>query len=287
MPSALRIDAHQHFWRLSNPWTNWPTPDLGVIFRDYEPADLESQIKKHNVEGTILVQAAPSAEETEDLLLIAGATDFVKGVVGWVDFENLPTALADLDRFDQSPLFVGVRPMLQAIEKTNWLLDPTFELIFSSLIERGLCFDALAQPRHLNSLCSLSKRYPDLKIVIDHAAKPFIGERRIEPWADQLQQLASSRNVVCKLSGLVTEARPEDTAEDLRPYFDVMLDVFGPQRIMWGSDWPVVDLAGGYGRWIEITSSLLEGLSPGDKSAIWRESALQIYGLQSSSASNT
>ena len=225
------------------------------------------------------MQAAPSEAETRFLLAAAGASaGLVQGVVGWVDMAA-PDAPARIAALARDPLLKSLRPMLQDITDDAWMLDPRLDPAFRALIELGLCFDALVQPRHLPFLLRLIERYPELPVVIDHGAKPRIAERLIEPWAADIGAIARHTRAWCKLSGLVTEARPDWRAEDVRPYVARLLEEFGPERLMWGSDWPVVNLAGGYKRWRGATLELLRELQDGERRAILGANAVAFYGL--------
>ncbi|MCC6409793.1 MAG: amidohydrolase family protein [Planctomycetes bacterium] len=259
--SAVRVDAHQHFWQLARGDYRWLTPELTVLYRDFGPADLEPLLARHALDGTILVQAAPTVAETEFLLALAERTPFVLGVVGWLDFDAAD-ATEVLARLARHPKLVGVRPMIQDLADDRWMLAPGLAPIFRALVEHGLAFDALVKPRHLAHLVRLVERHPDLRVVIDHGAKPAIADGGrawpgFERWSRELAELARSPRVAAKLSGLVTEARADWTAPDLAPFVDVLCANFLPDRLLWGSDWPVVELAGGYTRWWDATHALL------------------------------
>ncbi len=210
------------------------------------------------------------------MLGLAAASPTVAGVVGWVDFTAADAAdvIADLA---SDPLLVGFRPMVQDIPDDDWLLRPDLAPAFRALVVHGLVFDALALPRHLSRLLVVVDRHPDLAVVIDHGAKPFIKDGRLDPWRADMAALAARPNVVCKLSGLVTEAGPDWSVETLRPYVDHLLAVFGPERLLWGSDWPVVNLAGGYDRWREASLVLLAGLTEAERAALLGGNAARLY----------
>jgi L-fuconolactonase len=278
-----RVDAHQHFWRLSRGDYGWITPDLRPIHRDFGPADLAPRLARAGIGATILVQAAPTVAETRFLLHTAGTTSFVAGVVGWVDMAALeaPETMAGLAR---DPYLRGIRPMIHDIADPDWMLGRQLEPAFRALVELGLVFDALVRPVHLASLRVLLGRYPDLRVVIDHAAKPDIARWGRSPaaratWAVAMADLARSTDAACKLSGLVTEAAPGWSADDLRPYVDHLLECFGPDRLLWGSDWPVVDLAGGYAAWWSATEACLARLDADARAAILGGTAARVYGL--------
>ncbi|MBG6204277.1 L-fuconolactonase [Labrenzia sp. EL_13] len=273
-----RIDAHQHFWDIARGDYHWLTPELGPIYRNFLPSDLAPNLEAHGISGTILVQAAPTLAETRFMLSLADNSPAVKGVVGWVDFESTaaPQIISDLAAH---PALVGLRPMIQDIEDDDWMLRDNLTPAFEALIANDLTFDALTFPRHLENLSALLIRYPDMRVVIDHGSKPLIRDSLIDDWAASMKQLAADTNAFCKLSGLVTEAKPDWSVDDLRPYVDHLLSTFGPQRILWGSDWPVCLLASSYERWVEATETLLNGLTPDEKDAVWGLNALRAYGL--------
>jgi L-fuconolactonase len=270
------IDAHQHVWRVARGDYGWLTPALGPIHRDFMPDDLAPLLSAHGITGTILVQAAPTVPETRFMLEVARATPFVKGVVGWVDFEatDAPDTIAALaaDR-----LLVGLRPMVQDIADDDWLLRSTLGPALDAMAAHGLVFDALVLPRHLSRLKTLIARHPALAIVVDHGAKPLIRARVTEPWASDLAAIAAAPHVMCKLSGLVTEAAAGWQPLDIAPYAEHILKVFGPRRVLFGSDWPVVNLAGGYDRWRETALSFLTGYDGADRAAILGGNAQRLY----------
>ncbi len=274
----MRIDAHQHFWSIQRTDYGWLTPDVGPIYRDFLPDDLAPLLKNAGLDGTVLVQAAPTVEETEFLLNLAQHNDFIKGVVGWVDFES-PSAPDDITRLANNPKLVGLRPMIQDIPDDDWMLKPELSLAFERLIAENLTFDALTFPRHLKNLVTLLDRYPDMRVVIDHGSKPQIRNNEFDDWADDMAKVAASTSAFCKMSGLVTEASAQWTIEDLRPYVEHLLATFGPTRLIWGSDWPVSLLASNYEQWLEISAKLLEDLSPPDRDAIFGANATRAYSL--------
>ncbi len=274
----MRIDSHQHFWSLDNDYTDWPTPDLTAIHRDFGPDQLRPILAANGVDGTVLVQAAPSLDETRDLLKIAAANPFVKGVVGWIDFASTD-AIGDLETLAADPLFRGVRPMLQGMTEAGWILREEFAPIFALLIERDLTFDGLVRADQIGELATLALRYPALKLVLDHGGKPAIADGAFRGWAEDILRLAAAPNAHCKLSGLWTEAGNEHTPETIAPYVDHLLRAFGPQRVMWGSDWPVLELVGQFGDWLEQCSTLLASFTHTERSQIFGDNAMRFYGL--------
>lgn len=270
------IDAHQHFWRLSRGDYGWLTPALAPIYRDFGADDLQPLIAKHGIAQTILVQAAATEAETAFLLGIAAVTPYVAGVVGWVDF-TAPDAASTIARLAQDPLLVGLRPMVQDIADDDWLLREDLAPAIDAMVAHDLVFDALVLVRHLPRLARLLERHPDLRVVIDHGAKPQIRDGAFALWREALAPVASNPRIVCKFSGLVTEARADWTAADVRPYSEELLALFGPHRLIWGSDWPVVQLAGGYDTWRDVSMSLMADLAPGDRDAIFGGTAARHY----------
>ncbi len=275
----MRIDAHQHFWAVARGDYGWLTPDLDVIYRDFTPDDLAPMLKDAGIEGTVLVQAAPTVAETEYMLSLADETSFIKGVVGWVDFEASDAA-TQIAALNAHPALIGLRPMIQDIADPHWMLGDALTPAITELIARGLTFDALTLPQHLGPLRNLLARHPDMKVVIDHGSKPLIRDARLEGWAEDMAALASETKAWCKLSGLVTEAASDWTVDDLRPYVDHLLNTFGPSRLIWGSDWPVCTLASSYERWLETTDLLLSQLSSSERDAVMGGNATRAYNLR-------
>ncbi len=275
----MRIDAHQHFWTLARGDYGWLMPDLDVIYRDFTPNDLAPMLNDAGIEGTVLVQAAPTLAETEYMLSLADETPFIKGVVGWVDFEAWDAA-TQIKKLNKHPALVGLRPMIQDIADPHWMLGDALTPAFTELIAQGLTFDALTLPQHLGPLRNLLARHADMKVVIDHGSKPLIRDAKLEGWAEDMAALARETNAWCKLSGLVTEAASDWTVDDLRPYVDHLLNTFGPSRLIWGSDWPVCTLASSYERWLETTDLLLSQLSSSERDAVMGGNAARAYNLR-------
>jgi L-fuconolactonase len=274
----MRIDAHQHFWALGRGDYAWPTPGLRAIYRDFGPADLAPLLDEAGIDGTVLIQATPTLEETHFLLDLAAHHSFVKGVVGWVDFEaaEAPGIIADLAR---NPLLKGLRPMVQNIADDNWMLRDHLSPAFDAMVKAQLVFDALILPRHLPVLSRLISRRPALRAVIDHGAKPAIATNAFDTWAEDIARIARDTNVSCKLSGLWTEAGDDTGAKYIEPYIDHLLACFGPRRILWGSDWPVLALAGDYGDWHAQCRTFAAHYPTADQNAIFGDNARGLYGL--------
>lgn len=274
-----RIDAHQHFWRPARGDYGWLTPQAHpAICRDFLPRDLEPLLSAARVTQTVLVQCAPTEAETDFLLEVAGRTPFVAGVVGWVPLDAAD-APARIDRFARRPKAVGLRPMLQDLAADDWILGAAVEPAIAAMTEAGLRLDALVKPRHLTPLSVFLERHSDLPVVIDHGAKPDIAVGALEPWAGQMRRLGRETRACCKLSGLVSEAGADWSDLALQPFVDVLLEAFGPDRLMWGSDWPVVEEAGGYARWDGAARGMIAALSADDRAAILGRTARRFYGL--------
>lgn len=278
MSAPAQVDAHQHFWRLARGDYGWLTADLAPLYRDFEPADLAPLLRGAGVGHSVAVQAAPTLAETRFLLGLADATPWIAGVVGWVDLEA-PGAARALAEIARHPKLVGVRPMIQDLPDPAWMLRDALTPAFEALIDLDLCFDALVRPEHLPHLEKLLARHPRLRTVVDHGAKPAIGAGGFDAWAPAIARIAAASDACCKLSGLATEAGPGWTADALRPYVDHLLDAFGPQRLLWGSDWPVLNLAGDYPGWRAATRALLAGASDAERAAVLGGNAIRCYRL--------
>jgi L-fuconolactonase len=273
-----RIDSHVHFWALARGDYGWLTPALAPLYRDFGRDELAPLIAAAGVDAVVLVQAAPSEAETHYLLSQAAQYDRVAGVVGWVDMVagDAPARIAALA---ENPRLKGIRPMIHDIPEIDWMLRAELTPAFHALVAHDLAFDALVRPPHLAPLRRLIDRHPDLRIVIDHGAKPEIADGRFDDWAASMAGLARDTAVCCKLSGLVTEAGAEWTADRLRRYADHLIAEFSPARLLWGSDWPVVTLAASYGAWWATANRLLGGLDAAGRDRIFGGSAAEFYRL--------
>lgn len=247
----MKIDAHQHFWKLVRGDYSWLTSDLTSLYRDFEPKDLKPLLVAAGVDGTIAVQAADTEAETEYLLSLADTHDWILGVVGWTDLEA-PDAPAKIEQMAQHPKLVGFRPMIQNIEDDAWMLNANLRPALAAMVVHNLTFDALVMPHHLGHLLRFLERYPTLRVVIDHCAKPKIRDGHFDTWAENMTQIAKTSQSFCKLSGLTTEASPEWRTKDLSPYITKVLREFTPARVVYGSDWPVLNLASSYDAWLTI-----------------------------------
>lgn len=272
------IDAHQHYWTLGLGHNDWPGPDLEPIYRDFGPDDLMPHLAAAGVTRTVLVQAAPNVAETEFLLAIAEREETVAAVVGWVDL-LAPDAVSEVKRLKRHSKFRGIRPMLQNIAETAWILRPEVIATLETLPQLDVRFDALIQPRHLPVIAALADRVPQLAIVVDHGAKPFIADGRLEPWRADMAALALRPNVSVKLSGLVTEAGGAWSKERLSPYVSHLIDVFGADRVMYGSDWPVLLLDADYAEWFAAARALTDERTEPEKQAIFAGTAARFYGI--------
>jgi L-fuconolactonase len=278
----MRVDAHQHFWTLARPDYGWLTPALGPIYRDFQPADLQPMLSQQQVLRTVLVQAAPTVAETDYMLALAAQHHFVQGVVGWVDMASA-SAPAELERLAANPIFKGVRPMLQDLPDADWIASAPIDAAVQAMLRLGLSLDALVKTAHLPYLLRFAQRHPALPIVMDHCAKPVVlrgpGHAEFAQWRDGMAALAQLPQICCKLSGLVTEAGAGWQPDMLSPYTDTVLELFGPQRVMWGSDWPVLNLAADYPAWVACSEQLLQRLDPASAQAVWAGTAERFYRL--------
>jgi len=246
---------------------------VAPIAKSFGPKDMAPHLARAGVFKTVLVQAAPTVAETEYMLGLADATDHVAKVVGWMDFENRDD-LQHLARLAKHPKFSGVRPMIQDLPDPEWMHRADVQWAFDAIIDLDLTFDALGFPIHLDPFFRLFERYPKMRTVIDHCMKPAIRDRAFEPWATKMAKIARETKVFCKLSGLATEAKLGWTNETLQPYVAHVLEVFGAERVMWGSDWPVLELNGSYESWFEGAKALV---SEAQKPAIFAGSAQRFY----------
>lgn len=279
------IDAHFHCWQMSRADYGWLDADLNPaltpICRDVSVGDWQAQSAPHGMAGGVLVQAAATEAETHFLLAQADANEAVLGVVGWVDL-LAPDAAARIQKLARHPKLKGLRPMLQDLADPEWILNPALAPALQAMLDTALVFDALVKPVHLPHILTLAGRYPDLAIVIDHAAKPNIAAGEWQPWADGMAQIAAQTRAMCKLSGLMTEAGPDPKPDALQPYVQHVLKCFGAARLVWGSDWPVLELALCYADWWRYSQQLLAGLNSKEREAVLGGNARRLYGLSAS-----
>jgi L-fuconolactonase len=272
------VDAHQHFWAIARGDYDWMegNPAVDGIRRDYRPEHLDPFRKKLGIDRTVLIQAAPSIEETEYLLGIADAVPWVGKVVGWVNFEDM-SHLRHLERFAAHAKFAGVRPMIQDIPDRDWMLREDVQWAYEALMEMDLCFDALGFPIHLENFRKLFEQYPSMRTVVDHCMKPRIRDNAFDEWAKGIETIARTTPAFCKLSGLVTEAAKDWSVATLKPYAEHVLKCFGAERVMWGSDWPVVELGASYEGWWQAAHELVDKAQ--DEDMIFGATAARFYRL--------
>lgn len=274
----MRVDAHVHFWRIGCNDCSWPPPKLAAIHRDFLPEDWRHLAQPCGIDAAIVVQSQPSGRDTAWLLDLAHDDARIAGVVGWLDL-SAPDAADRIAALASHPKLRGLRPMLQDLPEDDWILRPSLTPAIEAMIAHDLRFDALVKPRHLPHLLRFAERRPALRIVIDHAAKPDIARDERDPWREWIAALAELPNVSCKLSGLVTEAGDAWRPDDLRPYVEHLFATFGPRRLLWGSDWPVVNLATDYSRWFNLADNLA-GLAGDESEALFGGNAIRFYGIQ-------
>lgn len=272
------VDAHFHCWQLARGDYGWLTPALAPIHRDVRIADWLAQAVPCGVQGGVLVQAAPTEAETDFLLAQADTQAAVLGVVGWVDL-LAADAPERITRLAARPRLKALRAMLHDLPDPHWILQPALEPALRAMIDHDLAFDALVRPLHLGPLLQFCLRHPTLRVVIDHAAKPDIAAGAWQPWADALARVADQTQAVCKLSGLLTEAGPAPQPQAVRRWAQQVLSHFGAERVMWGSDWPVLELASSYAAWWGETLTTLAGLDGAARTAVLGATACRIYRL--------
>lgn len=276
----MRIDAHQHFWRYNADEYGWIDNSMAALRRDFEPDDLKSELEGAGFCGSIAVQARQSLEETRWLLDLAASSPHVLGVVGWVDLRS-PDVRKQLQSFAGNPKLVGLRHVLQGEPDDRFMLQPEFLRGISALEEFDLAYDILIYPRHLPATAEFVQHFPRQRFVLDHLAKPLIGAGTIQPWEAGVRELARFPHVFCKLSGMVTEADWQNwKPEHMKPYLDVVLDCFGPERLMIGSDWPVCTVAASYSRTMNIVLDYLSKHSTGAGEAVLGGNAARFWKLK-------
>ncbi|MFH8218192.1 amidohydrolase family protein [Streptomyces sp. NPDC018057] len=284
----MTVDAHHHVWDLSVRDQDWITgPALRPLRRDFTLADLAPEARAAGIERTVLVQTVTVPEETPELLALAEAHELIAGVVGWADLTRADIA-DELDRLRALPggrYLKGVRHQVQGEADPRWLLRPEVRRGLAAVADAGLVYDLVVVPRQLPACAEAAARHPGLTFVLDHLGKPPAATGGTEPWAGAVRALAALPNTVCKLSGLVTEADPATwTPAGLRPYADTVLDAFGPDRLMFGSDWPVCTLAASYAEVLATARELTAGLGAHERAAVFTRTAGRVYGLARSSS---
>ncbi|MFG2543842.1 amidohydrolase family protein [Streptomyces sp. NPDC048594] len=275
------IDAHHHLWDLAVRDQAWlDGPGLAPLRRSFVPADLAAAAGAAGVTATVLVETVNVAEETPELLSLAAQSDLIGAVVGWTDLTapDVADALDALRSLPGGDFLRGIRHQIQGEPDPDWLTRPEVLRGLRAVAGAGLVYDLVVLPHQLPAAARAAAAVPGLTFVLDHLGKPPIASGALEPWAGRVRELASLPNTVCKLSGMVTEADWSSwTADDLRPYADTVIDAFGPRRLMFGSDWPVSTLAGGYGAVVDAARTLTAGLEPAERSEVWSGTARRVY----------
>ncbi len=276
---AERIDAHHHLWRYNSAEYGWLDEEFQALRRDFLSKDLKAELAGAGIDGTVAVQARQTMDETRWLLDLAEADDMIRGVVGWAPIagEDFPGVM---EEFEHRPKLKGLRHVIQAEPDENYILRADFNAGILAMQGSGLVYDILIYERQLPQTIEFVDEYPEQVFVLDHIAKPRIGAGIMEPWAANLRELALRQNVWCKVSGLVTEADWKNwNADTLRPYLDTVVDAFGPERLMAGSDWPVCLVATEYAAWFELLRNYFAGFSESERDAVFGGTAVQVYGL--------
>ncbi len=276
----MNIDSHHHFWKYSAAEYPWIDEAMATIRRDFLPDDLKQEIAHADIHGVVSVQARQTVEETEWLLSLAEKNEFIKGVVGWVPLAD-PGVKKVIEKFAARPKLKAVRHVVQGEPDDRFILGADFNRGIAMLKDFGLVYDILILERHLPPSIEFVDRHPKQVFVLDHIAKPRIKENVIEPWRKNIKELARRENVYCKVSGMVTEADYKKWSEEqLRPYFDAVLEAFGPKRLMFGTDWPVCLVGTSYLRWVELVHRFAEKLSVDERGWLFGKTAIQAYKLE-------
>ncbi|MFH6602802.1 amidohydrolase family protein [Maribacter algicola] len=275
----MNIDSHQHFWKYEPVKHAWIDEDMAVIRRDFLPEDLKKVYQENDIDGSVAVQADQTLAETDFLLDLADQNDFIKGVVGWADLRSNAID-AVMEKYSAEKKLKGWRHIVQGEADHNFLMRPSFLKGISLLEKYGHVYDILIFPHQLGAALEFVKQFPNQKFVIDHIAKPYIKDGFFEGWAILIKEIARYENVYCKLSGMITEADYKTwTPQQIIPYMDWVLNVFGPDRIMYGSDWPVCLVAGNYGQVKQLVVDFIAPLSDGERMAIMGGNAIEFYDL--------
>jgi L-fuconolactonase len=274
-----RVDAHQHFWDLSSGAYDWPTEADGPIFRSFAPADLAPALAAAGIDASVLVQTNDTLADTDAMIEAAAANPWIAGIVGWAPLTDLRVAAQAIEaRLDRG--LRGIRHLIHREADPDWLVREDVDRGLSLVASYGLTFDVVAVfPNHLRHVATVADRHPDLVLVIDHLAKPPIRDTGWDAWRHQINEAGARPNVVAKLSGLDTAAGPGWTTDELRPSVDVALEAFGPDRLLFGSDWPVCRLVSAYGDVVTATERSLEGLTPTERAAVFGGTAQRVYKL--------
>jgi L-fuconolactonase len=276
----LKIDSHQHFWKYEDSMSDWITSDMSVLRRDFMPEDLEPILKKNGFDGCVTVQVNQTEEENAFQLRNADSYDFIKGVVGWVDLQS-PNVEERLGELTQYKKLKGFRHILQGEQDRALMLNPAFLNGIKALSNHPFTYDILIYPDQLKYVPELVRLFPNQRFVIDHLAKPAIKSGKLGEWAAYLKDLKQYENLFCKVSGMVTEADWVNwKPEDFDPYLDVVFETFGANRIMFGSDWPVCQVAGAYDEVVSIAENYVSKLALNEQMLIWGLNAERFYNLK-------
>ncbi len=275
----MNIDSHQHFWKYNSETHAWIDDNMSSIRRDFLPSDLKAVYTENGIDGCVAVQADQTLEETEFLLDLASDNDFIKGVVGWADLRD-KNVEETLEKYVSNDKLKGWRHIVQGESDPNFLLLPEFMRGISNLEKFGYTYDILVFPHQLGAVLEFVKQFPNQKFVIDHIAKPYIKDGFYEGWAVLMEAIAQHENVYCKLSGMITEADYNSWApEEVHPYLHHVLEIFGSERLMFGSDWPVCLVAGNYSQVKAVVTDFISGLGDIDQKMIMGKNALAFYRL--------
>lgn len=275
----MTIDSHQHFWKYEPVKHNWIDDSMAVIRKDFMPSDLQKVYAENEIDGCIAVQADQTLEETDFLLKLSAKNDFIKGIVGWVDLrsENIEEVLENYSKFEK---IKGFRHIVQGEPDHNFLLRPDFLRGISKLEKYNFTYDILIFPHQLGATLEFVKKFPNQKFVIDHIAKPYIKDGFYDGWAALMTEIGKQENVYCKLSGMITEADFDKwTPQQIEPYMNLVLNAFGSEKIMFGSDWPVCLVAGNYKKVKEIVTDFIAKLSSKEQASIMGGNAIKFYNL--------
>lgn len=275
---SKRIDSHQHFWKFDPVRDSWIDETMAVIQRDFLPEDLEPLLKENHFEGCVAVQASQSEEETHFLLDLAAKNDFIKGVVGWVDLQS-KNIEERLQFFSNQKKLKGFRHVVQG-EPDDFMFGAAFRNGIQALAPFDYTYDILIFERQLPAAISLVQDFPNQRFVIDHIAKPDIKSGSIDSWKKGIEEIAKYDNVWCKISGMVTEADWKNwKPQDLKPYLDVIFENFSADKLMYGSDWPVLNVASDYHEVVKTLEDYISKFSVEDQNKIWFENANSFYNL--------
>jgi len=278
--SSFRIDAHQHFWVYNQEEYKWIDASMEKLQRNFLPPHLNKELKRNGIDFCVTVQARQTLQETKWLLELAQNNSFIKGIVGWVDLKS-SSVEQDLEKFAAYKKFKGVRHLLQDEDDDRYMLQPDFKKGLSQLKKFDLTYDILIYPRHIKYACTLVYEFPHQKFIVDHLAKPLIKEGKIELWKKDIRKLAKADNVFCKLSGMVTEANWNSwKQDDFIPYMEIILEAFCPNRLLFGSNWPVCTVAAKYEQVLGIVTNFINSLSQAEQAHIMGQNAIDFYNLE-------